>query len=623
MLRIDNLTYRIAGRTILEGASVTIPDGHKVGLVGRNGTGKSTLLKLLTGELLPDGGTIELSARTRVGSVLQEMPEAKRSPLAFVLAADSERDALLTEAETATDPQRIADIHTRLADIGAESAEARAASILAGLGFDDAMQGRPLGDFSGGWRMRVALAATLFAAPELMLLDEPSNHLDLETRIWLESYLNNYRGTILLVSHDRSLLNGVAGSILHLAGGALTLYRGNYDTFERTRAERLRLHEAQAVKQAAARAHIQSFIDRFRYQANKARQAQSRIKALERMEEIGPVLREPETRFQFPNPEKLPSPLVTLDNVSVGYDGSPVLRHLNLTIGSDDRIALLGANGNGKSTFLKLLLGRLKPLSGEVVRASKVRIGYFEQEQADAFDLSVTAFAHMSREMRDAPEAKVRAHLGRFGFPQQRADVKIGALSGGEKARLLFATVTRDAPNILLLDEPTNHLDIEAREALVEALAEWEGAVLLVTHDPHLVELCADRLWLVRDGGCQPFDGDVSDYRRQLQQEKRAEKREARDDKSARKEQRGASGGLSRQNLAAERRAVRDAEARVDRLTKAREQAMRLLADPGLYERPGNDVARLQVKLAEIEAELATAEDAWLAAQETLEATAS
>ncbi len=633
MLRIENLTYRIAGRTILENASVTIPDGHKVGLVGRNGTGKSTLLKLVTGELAADGGTIEVSARTRIGSVLQEMPEATLSPLACVLAADTEREALLAEAETATDPQRIADIHTRLVDIGADSAEARAASILAGLGFDEAMQAQPLGDFSGGWRMRVALAATLFSAPELLLLDEPSNHLDLETRIWLESHLAAYRGTILLVSHDRGLLNNVAGSILHLTGGELTLYRGNYDTFERTRAERLRLQEAQAAKQAVTRAHLQSFIDRFRYTASKARQAQSRIKALERMETIGPAMREPDTRFQFPDPDALPSPMITLDNVSVGYGGRAVLRGLNLTIGADDRIALLGANGNGKSTFLKLLLGRLTPLSGEVIRAAKVRIGYFEQEQADAFDLSMTAFRHMAREMKDAPEGKVRAHLGRFGFPQERADVRIGSLSGGEKARLLFATVTRDAPHLLLLDEPTNHLDIDAREALVEALAVWQGAVLLVTHDPHLVELCADRLWLVRDGGCRPFDGDVADYRRQLEQERRSERREAREGKLARKEERKeerqADGNgrskaprspATRQNLAAERRAVRDAENRVERLTKMRDEAMRLLADPGLYERPGNDVARLQIKLAEIETELAKAEDAWLAAQEALEA---
>ncbi|MFN4088679.1 MAG: ABC-F family ATP-binding cassette domain-containing protein, partial [Alphaproteobacteria bacterium] len=492
MLRIENLTYRVAGRTILDNASVAISDGHKVGLVGRNGSGKSTLLKLLTGELTADGGTIEVGQRTRVGSVQQEMPEARRTPLAFVLAADAERDALLVEAETATDPQRIADIHTRLADIDAASAEARAAAILAGLGFDEAMQARPLGDFSGGWRMRVALAATLFSAPDLLLLDEPSNHLDLETRIWLESYLNAYRGTILLVSHDRGLLNGVVGSILHLVGGGLTLYRGDYDTFERTRAERLRLQEAQSAKQAAARAHMQAFIDRFRYKASKARQAQSRIKALERMEKISPILREPETRFAFPDPDPLPSPLVTMDGASVGYDGRPVLRKLNLSIGADDRIALLGANGNGKTTFLKLLLGRLQPLSGEVIRAPKVRIGYFEQEQADAFDLSITAFRHMAREMGDVPEAKVRAHLGRFGFPQERADVRIGDLSGGEKARLLFATVTRDAPNILLLDEPTNHLDIRHQLEVLNLLSRLPTTVIVSLHDLALASAHAD-----------------------------------------------------------------------------------------------------------------------------------
>mgnify|MGYP001394915058 CR=1 FL=1 len=624
MLRIASLTYRIAGRVLFDGADAAIPDGHKVGLIGRNGSGKSTLLRLITGELAPDGGSIEIGSRTRVGAVAQEMPEGSGAPLDFVLAADAERAALLAEAESAQDPARIAEIHARLADIGAASAEARAASILAGLGFDEAMQRRPLDSFSGGWRMRVALAATLFAAPDLLLLDEPSNHLDLETRIWLESHLAGYRGTILLVSHDRNLLNAVVDSILHLHGGKLTLYRGDYDRFERVRAEKLALQQAQHEKQMAARAHMQAFVDRFRYKASKARQAQSRLKALERMQLVGPVQREEETRFDFPSPAHLPSPLVTLHRAAVGYDGRPVLRGLNLTISADDRIALLGANGNGKTTFLKLIQGALSPMAGELVRSPKLRVGYFEQEQADAFDLAQTAYRHMAAEMKGAPEAKVRAHLGRFGFPQERADTRIGALSGGEKARLLFATITREAPHILLLDEPTNHLDIDAREALIEALNDYEGAVLLVTHDPHLVELCAERLWLVADGTCRPFDGDMADYRRRMLEERRAERREARaangaDGGASRKDERRARADL-RAALADQRKAARDAEKRLEALAAEKRRIEAALADPALYADGGAAVAELQIRLAGIAAGIAAAETAWLEAQEAIEA---
>ncbi len=622
MLRITDLTYRIAGRTLFDGAGAVIPDGHKVGLVGRNGTGKSTLLRLIAGTLTPDGGRIEVGSRTRIGAVAQEMPEGPGTPLDFVLAADAERAALLAEAETATDPARIAELHTRLADIGAASAEARAASILAGLGFDTAMQARPLDSFSGGWRMRVALAATLFAAPDLLLLDEPSNHLDLETRIWLESHLGSYRGTILLVSHDRNLLNAVADSILHLHDGKLTLYRGNYDRFERARAEKLALQQAVHEKQMAARARMQAFVDRFRYKASKARQAQSRLKALERMELVGAVREDGTIRFDFPSPEPLPSPLITLHKVAVGYGGAPVLRGLNLSISADDRIALLGANGNGKTTFLKLIQGVLPPIGGELTKSPKLRVGYFEQEQADAFDLTRTAYQHMAAEMRGAPEAKVRAHLGRFGFPQERADVPIGALSGGEKARLLFATITREAPHILLLDEPTNHLDIDAREALIEALNGFEGAVLLVTHDPHLVELCAERLWLVADGACRPFDGDVEDYRRRMLEERRAERREARAvngaDTVSRKDERRARAEM-RASLADQRKAAREAERRLERLAAEKQAIEAKLADPAFYAGGGAEVATLQIRLAEIAADIEAAETAWLEAQEAIE----
>ena len=621
MLQITNLTYRIGGRALLENASASIPDGHKVGVVGRNGTGKSTLLNLLTGELHNDGGSIEVSRGLRIGSVSQKMLSGPGTPIDFVLAADTERAALLREAETATEPLRIAEIHTRLADIGAAAAEARAASILAGLGFDTAMQARPIESFSGGWRMRVALGATLFAAPDLLLLDEPSNHLDLETRMWLESHLAAYRGTILLVSHDRYLLNSVVDSILHLHGEKLTLYRGDYDNFERVRSAKLELQQALHEKQAAARAHMQAFVDRFRYKASKARQAQSRLKALERMELVAAVREDDTIRFGFPSPEPLASPLITLHKVGVGYGGTPVLRGLNLTISADDRIALLGANGNGKTTFLKLIQGVLSPMGGEMVKSGKLRVGYFEQEQADAFNLDQTAFQHMAGVMRGAPEAKVRAHLGRFGFPQARAEVKIGKLSGGEKARLLFATITRDAPHILLLDEPTNHLDIEAREALIEALNDYEGAVLLVTHDPHLVELCAERLWLVADGGLRTFDGDIDDYRRSMLEERRAEKREARavdTDKTSRKDERR-NRAAERAALSDKRKAAREAEKRMEKLAAEKRRIEAKLADPALYDRPAAEVTDLQMRLAAIASGMAAEESVWLEAQEAIE----
>ncbi len=626
MLRLENLTYRVGARTLLDGASVTIPQGHKVGLVGRNGTGKSTLLRLIEGKLTPDAGEISVAPRLRIGGVAQEMPDADGTPLQFVLAADRERETLTREAETTVDPHRLGEIYDRLDAIGAHSAEARAASILAGLGFDEAAQARPLGSYSGGWRMRVALAATLFAAPDVLLLDEPSNHLDLETRIWLEGYLKSYQGTILLVSHDRDLLNSVTDSILHLHGLKLTLYRGNYDRFDRTRREALAHQEAAYARQMEQRRHMQAFVDRFRYKASKARQAQSRLKALERMEIVAPVEADSDTVFRFPDPVELPSPLVTIDRVAVGYGSRPVLKGLNLTISADDRIGLLGANGNGKTTFLRLVLGQLRPLQGEIIRSPKLRVGYFEQEQADAFDLESTPVAVMSALMPNAPEAKVRAHLGRFGLTQERATTRIGQLSGGEKARLLFACVTYDAPHILLLDEPTNHLDIDARDALVQALAEYRGAVLLVTHDPRLVELCADRLWLVADGTCRAYDGDVADYRRQLAEERRAERADAKRNDAAsatsriasKKERRQADAAV-RAALAGERKRAREAEKRVERLSAERSALQARLTDPKLYEGTGDEVSRLQIRLAEVEQAITEAETEWLEAQEALE----
>ncbi|MCK6451094.1 MAG: ATP-binding cassette domain-containing protein [Alphaproteobacteria bacterium] len=627
MLSISNLTFRYGGRAIFDRAGVAVAAGHRCGLIGRNGSGKSTLLKLILGELHPDEGAIDLPTRARVGHLSQQAPEGVTALIDFVLAADIERAALLGEAETATDPGRIAEIHDRLATIRAHSAPARAAAILAGLGFDHEAQQRPLDDYSGGWRMRVALAATLFANPDLMLLDEPSNHLDLEARLWLEAFLAQYPGTLILVSHDRDLLNAVVEEIVHIDGGKLVMYRGDYDNYERTRAERQALRAAEAAKQLAQRRHIQSFIDRFRYKASKARQAQSRIKMLERMGSLAPVARDEEIAFDFPSPEKLAPPILTLERVEAGYvPGKPVLRRLDLRIDMDDRIALLGQNGNGKSTLLKLLTRRLEPMGGSMRRAQKLRVGYFDQEQAQAFSADRTAYHHLAELMPDRPEVKLRAHLGRFGFAQDRADRRVGELSGGERARLLFALITRDAPHLLLLDEPTNHLDIEARDALVTALNAYDGAVVLVSHDPRLVAATADRLWLVADGTCRPFDGDLDDYRRHVTGERRAAERNGAQRPDAPAKPRAANrrddrraAAEARERMKPLRRAVQAAEVKMQSLHREKEELERRLADPASYSGAPAGLAQINRSLAATRAALDAAEAEWLAAHEALD----
>ena len=630
MLQITDLTYRIAGRTLLENASASIPTGHKAGLVGPNGAGKSTLLKLLVGALVVDGGEVGMTTGARLGSVAQEMPGGSRSLIDTVLAADTEREALLKEAEALEspaydgDPMRIAFVHQRLSDIDAHRAPARAAEILAGLGFDDAAQQRACSEFSGGWRMRVALAAALFAGPDILMLDEPTNHLDLEATIWLEAYLKSYAGTLLMVSHDREFLNAIPDMIIHLEQGKLVTYRGNYDQFRRQRAERQANLAAAAAKQQAARQHMEAFVQRFRAKATKARQAQSRMKALAKMEDIPPIIGERVVKFDFPKPAELAPPLVTLESADVGYDGKPVLRGLNLRIDGDDRIALLGANGNGKSTLVKLLAGRLATMGGSMVKSSKLKVGYFAQHQADEFDLTITALAQAKRAMPLAPEEKVRAHLGRFGFSQERSNTKVGSLSGGEKARLLFALMAKEAPNILLLDEPTNHLDIESREALIRALNDYEGAVILVTHDPHLVELVADRLWLVGDHKVQPFDGDLDDYRKLLLEKRRNAKRDGKEERKAmsaaqREAARKASADL-RASLAPLRRTVEAAEQDMVKIGAEIAKLDAKLADPDLYTGPAAKVTELQTARGQAGSRMAAAEQKWLDATSQLEA---
>ena len=630
MLQINALTYRVAGRPLLENATIAVSLGERVGLVGRNGTGKTSLLRLISGEQAPDLGEISVPKGWRVGKVAQEAPSGPRSLIDTVLAADTERTALLAEAEKTDDPIRIAEVHERLTAIEAESAPARAARILAGLGFDEAAQQRPCAALSGGWRMRVALAALLFSEPDLLLLDEPTNHLDLEATVWLEAYLKSYRGTLVLVSHDRDLLNRVPNRIVHLQALKLTGYSGNYDRFERTRREQMERQAAMQTRQLAERRHIQAFVDRFRYKASKARQAQSRLKMLERMEPIVSVIEERTVSFAFPKPNDLSPPLITLDRASVGYEaGTPVLRKLDLRIDQDDRIALLGANGNGKSTFVKLLAGRLKTMDGKLVKSSKLRVGYFAQDQAEELDLAATPLDLLRRLMPMATPEKLRGHLGRFGFGQNKVETRVAVLSGGEKARLLFALISREAPQILLLDEPTNHLDVDSREALIQALNAFEGAVVLVSHDPHLVQLVADRLWLVSDGGVGSFDGDLGDYRTLLLKQRRSERADARaearsakaetgDGTPSKKDRRKAAAD-ARAAVADLRKAVREAEKRMERLTRQKSDLETRLADPAVYNGPTAKLMDLQVRHGEVKRKIAEAEDAWLEAQEALE----
>jgi ATP-binding cassette subfamily F protein 3 len=625
MLHINDLTFHIEGKRIFDAATAGIPTGHKVGLVGRNGAGKSTLLRLITGELHPDDGSITMTRGARIGYVAQEAPGGETSLIDWVLEADRERAALLKEAETATDANRIGEIQVRLMDIDAHSAPARAATILSGLGFDEAAQQRGCGEYSGGWRMRVALASVLFLEPEILLLDEPTNYLDLEGTLWLESYLKSYPHTVLIVSHDRDLLNEVPGAILHLDRGKLTLYAGGYDDFEETRRERQRLELKLKKKQDDEKRRIQAFIDRFKAKATKAKQAQSRVKALAKMQPIAAQVEDRVVPFLLPNPEKmLASPLLRMENAAAGYEpGKPILSGLNLRLDQDDRIALLGQNGNGKSTFAKLLAGRMEPLSGKVYGASKVSVGYFAQHQLDDLNPLSTPYDYMVKLMPDATEAQKRTKLGTFGFSADKADTKCTNLSGGEKARLLLALTAFHAPHLLILDEPTNHLDIDSREALIHALAEYEGAVVLISHDRHLVEATADRLWIVKGGTVATYDGDMESYRAELLSERgagagrTAPSNGAGDDRVDRGAQRRAA-AQKRQQLAPLKKVMQEAERRVEKLTVEIAKLDDQLADPNLYA-DAQRTQKITLERGRIAKFLAEAEERWLEATAAFE----
>jgi len=626
MLHINDLTYRIEGRPILEQATVAIPSGHKVGLVGRNGAGKTTLLRLLKGEIAPDDGSISIPRNARLGHVAQEAPGGDDSLIDWVLSADSERASLLAEAEHATDPQRIAEIQMRLTDIDAHSAPARAARILSGLGFDDEAQRRACREFSGGWRMRVALGAILFLKPDILLLDEPTNYLDLEGTLWLENHLKTYPHTVLIVSHDRDLLNRAVGSILHLDRGKLTLYAGGYDDFEETRREKQRLEMKLKKKQDEQRKHLQAFIDRFKAKASKAAQAQSRVKALAKMQPIAAQVDDRVVPFRFPDPQKvIASPLLRIEKASAGYDpATPVLTGLDLRIDNDDRIALLGQNGNGKSTLAKLIAGRLKALSGSVFGAQKIEVGFFAQHQLDDLLPNATPYDYMLKLMPDATEAQRRTKLGTFGFSADKADTASRNLSGGEKARLLLALTAFHGPHVLILDEPTNHLDIDSREALVHALMEYNGAVILISHDRHLIEATADRLWLVRNGTVAPYDGDMDSYRALLLNERGARTTERRDEtnsddpKVSRTDQRRAA-AERRAELAPLKKAMHAAEQRIEKLAKEIAALDALLADPELYAKDPQRAQNAAQQRGQLSKQQADAEETWLAATEAYE----
>ena len=615
MLRIDDISFAIAGRPLFENASAVVPAGHKVGLVGPNGAGKTTLFRLIRGELTLDQGSILLPYRARIAGVAQEAPASETSLLETVLAADTERAALLAEADHATDPERIATIQTRLADIDAWSAEARAATILKGLGFDEAAQARPCSDFSGGWRMRVALAGVLFAAPDLLLLDEPTNYLDLEGALWLESYLARYPHTVIVISHDRGLLNRAVGSILHLEDRQLTFYQGPYDQFARQRAERRAQAAAVAKKQEARRAHLQSYVDRFRYKADKARQAQARLKMIARMDMVAAPEDAAKRVFSFPKPEPLSPPILALEGGVTGYGDTRVLNRMSLRIDQDDRIALLGRNGQGKSTLSKLLAERLPLMDGSMTRSRRLRVGYFAQHQVDELRIEETPLEHLARALPGTEPKTLRARLAGFGLGAEQAETVVGQLSGGQKARLSLLLAVLDAPHMLILDEPTNHLDIESREALVEALAAYDGAVILVSHDMHLLNMVADRLWLVDGGTVKPYDGDLDDYRAALLADsgkKAAAQKPAAKPKPARP---------SRDAILALRAEVRRCEDRVTKIEEMRAKLQEKLADPALYEdaRAG-ELETWNRKFAEVEEGLTRAEALWIAAQEKLDA---
>ncbi|HEU4961587.1 MAG TPA: ABC-F family ATP-binding cassette domain-containing protein [Sphingomonas sp.] len=616
MLNLTDITVRLGGRTIIDRATAKLPPRARIGLIGRNGAGKTTLVRVLTGLIEPDTGSIDMPRGTRLGYIAQEAPSGDATPFETVLAADTERTALMAESESCADPEGLGDIYERLIAIDAYAAPSRAAQILVGLGFDEEAQHRPLDSFSGGWKMRVALASLLFSQPDLLLLDEPSNHLDLEAVLWLETFLKSYPATILLVSHERDFLNNVVDHILHLGNGKLTLYPGGYDAFERQRAERQAQLASARAKQQAEREKLQDYVARNSARASTAKQAQSRAKMLAKMQPIAELIDDPSLTFDFPAPDALRPPLITLDMATVGYGETPILKRLNLRLDPDDRIALLGRNGNGKTTLARLLAAQLAPMEGAMTASGRMRVGYFTQYQVEELDRDETPLQHMTLMMPGASQSAVRAQLGRFGFQGQKATTAVGKLSGGERARLALALITRNAPHMLILDEPTNHLDVDAREALIQALNAYSGSVVIVSHDRHMIEMTADRLVLVDGGTASEFDGSIEDYIALVLGNDAGAKPPKADRKGARR----VTAEVREKERDLQRRA-RTAETELTRLSEQRSAVDRAMADPAAA---GSGLARLSMtelmkRRAELDAQVATAETAWLEASEALE----
>jgi ATP-binding cassette subfamily F protein 3 len=611
MLTVNDLTYRIQGRPLFEGASVVVPAGSKTGFVGKNGSGKTTLFRLIQGEIAPDAGEVGVHARARIGGVQQEVAASEVSVLEMVLAADRERDALMAEAETATDAHRIADIHMRLADIDAHSAEARASTILKGLGFPTLSQARPTRELSGGWRMRVALAGVLFSQPDLLLLDEPTNYLDLEGALWLEKYLATYPYTVLMISHDRDLLNKAVSSIIHLDRGKLTFYRGNYDTFEATRRMQMELSNKNREKTLAQIAHLQTFVDRFKAKASKAAQAQARVKMIAKLKPPAALFDESSAPFTFQQPKKANAiPMITFEDVSVGYGDHVVLRRITNRIDPDDRIALVGPNGNGKSTFAKLLAGDLKPLGGQMRKGKGLEVAYFAQHQLDKLKAEETPIEHVVPLMPYDNEAKRRSRVAQMGLSTSRMETKAKNLSGGERARLLMGLITFGGPGMLILDEPTNHLDIDSRDALVAALNDYEGAVLIISHDRHLIDATCDTLWIAADGTVKPFDDDLDAYQRMLLSSTNARGSGAGSKEDRKKDRQVAA--ARREELAPLRKSIMEAEEAIELLKRKRRAIERQLGDPALYNGDPEKMIGLGKDRAKLDAQIAEGEEIWL-----------
>ena len=625
MIAFKDLTLRRGSRKLLENVNVRFQPGQRIGIVGQNGTGKSSLFAMMLGELSPDSGEAEIPNHLDIATVRQHTPAGDQSALDFVLDGDTELravEAKLAKAEEEVDGNAMAELHGRMAEIDGYSAVARAAKLLHGLGFAPDTHDAPLDSFSGGWRMRLNLAAALMRRCDLLLLDEPTNHLDMDAVFWLQEYLASHPATLIIISHDRDFLDALISHTLHLEGGRATLYTGNYSEFETMRAEAKLQQQAAYENQQKKLAQLQGFVDRFRAQATKARQAQSKLKQMERMEKVEAAHWDTPFSFRFRQPDRLPDTLLRLDNADAGYDGVPLVGGIKMQITAGDRLAILGRNGAGKSTVMKLLAGEMAPISGDVQHDKYTRVGYFAQHQLEVLDDNASAATHLQRQAPRASEQEIRDFLGGFDFHGDKALEPIAPFSGGEKARLALALVVYDKPNLLLLDEPTNHLDLDMRHALETALAGYTGAVIMIAHDRHLIDATCDQLWRVDEGTLMPFDGDLDDYAKWLTRQNSA--REG-SDKPKNATTVGGSGADARRDAAAQRekekplrRAIKQAEADMAKFEEKIAAIEKEMAKPSVY---GNstEIARLSQEQGKLRKQLDKAEAAWMENAEALE----